>query len=247
MIELSSSTWPDIRDVLSAGPTVAVLPFGALEQHGPHLPLDTDTRQSEAIARDIAAALDAVLLPSIEYGNTWGNAAFPGTVSLSLDTVAAICSDIAASLDSSGFALLVVVNGDYGNRLPLQVSVEKRAASGARMPVLVLDYPGLTEIGDRVKESPWAAPGLCHADELETSMMLAISPATVHPERFVVEYPELPPDFGQRPQALAGLGETGVFGDPRAATAAKGRQILAHVVAESLTAIERTMRAIGIR
>ena len=124
---------------------------------------------------------------------------------------------------------------------------EKRAAAGERMPVLVLDYPGLVDIGDQVKESPWAAPGLCHADELETSMMLAISPGTVHPERFAAEYPELPPDFGQRPQALAPLGETGVFGDPRAATAAKGEQIIAHVVTQSLAAIERTLRSLGLR
>jgi len=247
VIELSSSTWTDMRDVLASGPAIAVLPFGALEQHGPHLPLDTDTRQAEAIARGIASSLDAVLLPAIEYGNTWGNAAFPGTVSLSVDTVAAICGDIAASLDAAGFALLVVVNGDYGNRLPLQLAAEKRAAAEKRMPVLVLDYPGLVDIGDQVKESPWAAPGLCHADELETSMMLAISPGTVHPERFAAEYPDLPPDFGQRPQALAPLGETGVFGDPRAATAAKGEQIIAHVVTQSLAAIERTLRSLGLR
>lgn len=240
MIELARATWTEVADFLAARPRVAVLPFGALEQHGPHLPLSTDTLQADDVARRLAESLDAALLPPVAYGNTWSNDALPGTVSIGAGTVTALCTDIAASLDRAGYALLVVVNGDYGNRLPLHRAAEHAVATGQRMPVVVLDYPGLTEIGDAVKESPWAAPGLCHADELETSMVLAVAPALVHSDRYEPSYPELPADFGLRQMPLAPLSASGVFGDPRPATAEKGERILAHVAAES----ERIVRQV---
>ncbi|MEV7692166.1 creatininase family protein [Microbacterium sp. NPDC089189] len=245
MIELASATWEEVRDFLSGGSRIAVLPFGALEQHGPHLPLATDTLQADAVARGLADVLEAALLPAIPLGNTWSNDALPGTVSISADTVTAVCSDVAGSLERAGYALLVVVNGDFGNRLPLQRAAEASAARGG-LPVVVLDYPGLVEIGDAVKESPWAAPGLCHADELETSMVLAVAPALVHTDRMAPAYPELPADFGLRQMALAPLSPTGVFGDPRPATAEKGERIIAHVVAESAAVVRRVLTGLGI-
>lgn len=246
MIELAHAAWTDIADRLASADTIAVLPFGALEQHGPHLPLSTDTLQAEAIARSLAERLDAVLLPSVAYGNTWSNAAFPGTVSLSATTVTAICGDIISALEESGYRILVVVNGDYGNRLPLHRAAEDAAARGG-LPTIVLDYPGLVEIGDQIKVTPWAAPGLCHADELETSMILAIDPALVHRDRLSPSYPELPADFGLRQMALAELSPTGVFGDPRPATADKGVTIIDHVVSECERAVRRTVQALGLR
>ncbi|MBZ4487468.1 creatininase family protein [Microbacterium sp. cx-55] len=243
MIELAHASWTDVAEFLGTGSRVAVLPFGALEQHGPHLPLSTDTIQADAVARRLAERLDAALLPAIPLGNTWSNDALPGTVSLSADTVTAICADVAAAVERAGFAMLVVVNGDFGNRVPLQRAAESFAARDA-MPVIVLDYPGLVEIGDAVKESPWAAPGLCHADELETSMVLAAAPALVQRERMAPEYPELPADFGLRQMALAPLSRTGVFGDPRPATAEKGERIFAHVVDESERIVRRVQAAL---
>ncbi|MFJ6651513.1 creatininase family protein [Microbacterium sp. NPDC091313] len=243
MLELARATWPDVAAFLERGTAVAVLPFGALEQHGPHLPLSTDTLQADALARRLATELDAALLPAIPLGNTWSNEALPGTVSLSADTVAAVCADAAASVERMGFALLVVVNGDFGNRLPLQRAAEASAARGG-MPVVVLDYPGLVEIGDAVKETPWAAPGLCHAEEIETSMVLAVAPGLVRTDRLAPEYPEMPADFGLRQMALAPLSRSGVFGDPRPATAHKGEQILAHVTAESAAIVRRILTAL---
>lgn len=243
MLELAHATWTDVAAFLETGPRVAVLPFGALEQHGPHLPLSTDTLQADEVARRLADDLDAALLPAIPLGNTWSNEALPGTVSLTADTVTAVCADAAASVERMGFELLVVVNGDFGNRLPLQRAAEASAARGG-MPVVVLDYPGLVEIGDAVKESPWAAPGLCHADEIETSMVWAIAPHLVRGDRLAPEYPEMPADFGLRQMALAPLSRTGVFGDPRPATAEKGERILAHVAAESAAVIRRILAAL---
>ncbi|WP_368499505.1 creatininase family protein [Herbiconiux sp. A18JL235] len=173
LLRLAEASWTDVRDHVASGGTLAFLPFGALEQHGPHLPLSTDTLQCTAVAERLAEHYSALLLPPVSYGSTWDNAAFPGTVSLKPSTVSALCADIAQAVWSFGVTTLVIVNGDYGNRAPVHAAAAALAADG---DVLVLDYPGLVEVGDAVKESPWAAPGLCHADELETSMVLALEP-----------------------------------------------------------------------
>ncbi len=243
MLELSRASWTDVAAHLENRPAIGVLPVGALEQHGPHLPLSTDTLQADAVARRLAERIEAVLLPALPFGNTWSNDALPGTVSISADTVTALAADVAASLERAGYALLVIVNGDFGNRLPLQRAAEQSAARDG-MPVVVLDYPGLVEIGDEVKDSPWAAPGLCHADEIETSMILAVAPELVHSDRMEPAYPELPADFGLRQMALAPLSPSGVFGDPRPATAEKGERIIDHVVAQSELVVRRVLAAL---
>ncbi|WP_291053193.1 creatininase family protein [Herbiconiux sp.] len=236
MIDTARSSWTDVRDHVAAGNTIAFLPFGALEQHGPHLPLSTDTIQCAGIAARLAEHYSGLLLPAVPYGQTWDNGGYPGTISLAASTVTAICLDIAASARSFGVTTLVIVNGDYGNRAPVHAAAAQLIDAGA--DVLVLDYPGLVEVGDAVKESPWAAPGLCHADELETSMVLALEPELVHPDRYVAEYPEMPADFGTRPIRFDTLSESGVFGDPRLSTAQKGEAIVSFVVQRSIEEID---------
>ena len=237
MIEAARSTWPEVAAHVSATSGVAILPFGALEQHGPQLPLSTDTATAEEVARRLATLLDAVLLPPVHYGETWNNAGYPGTVSLSPGTVTAIAKDIGCSLVLSGVRALVIVNGDWGNRAPLALAARELVDEGV-IPALVLDYPGMDAAIDEVRESRPAAPGLNHAEEVETSIMLAIDPSTVHPERYVAEYPDFPADFGTRPMQLHPFSPSGVFGDPSSATAAKGEAILARTVDESRRVID---------
>jgi creatinine amidohydrolase len=243
MTDLASASWTDVQQHIAAGRTLAVLPFGALEQHGPHLPLSTDTIQAAGVAERIARHYEALLLPAVPYGETWDNGGFPGTISLAASTVTAICRDIGLSAQSFGVTTLVIVNGDYGNRAPVRAAARELSIGG--FDTLVLDYPGLVEIGDTVKETAWAAPGLCHADEIETSMVLALEPRLVHPDRFVAAYPELPADFGRRPIRFDTLSPSGVFGDPRPATAEKGEAIIAYVVERSIEEIDGHLAAIS--
>lgn len=242
MIDARAASWTEIRDRIASGTTVAVLPFGALEQHGPHLPLGTDTLMAESVAFEVAEHLDALLLPPVEYGATWNNAGYPGTVSLSASTVTAIIVDIATALWSFGIRALVIVNGDWGNRAPIERAVAALGETG--IEVLALDYPGLDEAGAAVIESPAVAPGLslAHAGELETSWMLEIAPEHVRMERATVEYPRFPADFGTRPMQLHPFSASGVFGDPRPATADKGRVLLDAVVRASVDAVAEYLR-----
>ncbi|WNM28190.1 creatininase family protein [Demequina capsici] len=243
MIELATSSWTDVQEHVAAGGTLAILPFGALEQHGPHLPLSTDTLQADGLARRLAARFDAILMPPVPYGQTWDNAGFPGTVSLSAATTTAVCLDLVRAVTGFGITTTVIVNGDYGNRLPLHSAAQQLATES--IDVIVLDYPGLIEAGDDVKETPWAAPGLCHADEIETSLVMALAPGTVRSDRMAASYPELPADFGMRPLRFDTLSPSGVFGDPRPATADKGQRLLMLLEQHSAAAVQRHLDALG--
>jgi creatinine amidohydrolase len=224
MLEGRTAAWPQVAELARAG-RVAVLPFGAFEQHGPHMPLSTDTIMAQELARRLAARAGALLLPPVHYGETSGNDEFPGTVSLGFDTVRHIALDICASLRRAAVAGLVVVNGDYGNQAPLKLAA-REARDQLGYPVLVIDYPGLAEIAAEVSRTPPAGHGFYHADEVETSMVLAIEPDAVQMERAAAEYPQFPPVYGATPVPLRQVSASGVFGDPRGASAEKGERIL---------------------
>ncbi len=221
--EAASATWAEAGSACRRG-APAVLPFGALEQHGPHLPLSTDTIMAAWLSEKVADAVDGWLLPAVPLGDTSANDGFPGTVTLSFDTVRAIATDVGRSLKRTGFPCLIIVNGDWGNRAALGQAARDLAAGG--WPVLVVDYPGLAEVASAVCETPAAGAGFYHADEVETSAVLALHPELVHMELAVAGYPEMPATLGSTPTDLSRLSPSGVFGDPRPATATKGHAIL---------------------
>lgn len=228
MLRAAEATAPQLADHLRSTRGVAILPFGAFEQHGPHLPLSTDTLTAEAVAVRLAEALDAVLLPSIGYGATWNMSGYPGTVTLRPETVEALAVDVGQGVADAGASAFVIVNGDWGNRAPLA-----RAAAVLDLPTVVLSHPGLDEAAERIRESRPAAPGLMHAEEIETSLVLTIAPDLVQGTGKAV-YPDFPLDFGTIPMRMHPFSPTGVFGDPGPATAKKGEALLDAIVAESL-------------
>jgi creatinine amidohydrolase len=232
ILRAAEATAPQVVAHLRATRGVAVLPFGALEQHGPHLPLSTDTLTAEAVAERVADALDALLLPAIGYGATWNMSGYPGTVTLRPETVEALALDIGRGVADAGARALVIVNGDWGNRAPLA-----RAAAALDLPTVVLDHPGLDDAAERVRDSRPAAPGLMHAEEIETSLVLAIAPELVQGTAEAV-YPDFPAEFGTVPMRMHAFSPNGVFGDPGPATAAKGRTMLDAVVAASLRVVD---------
>lgn len=234
MLDSGYAASPDVAAALGDG-LIALLPVGALEQHGPHLPLTTDTILAEGVARRIAALAGGLLLPPIAYGDARSAEGWAGTLSISPETLRMAIVDLGLGLKRGGFAGLVTVNGHFGNRAPIAGAVETLAASG--MPVLALDYPGLEAAAAEFCSSKPAAPGFYHADEVETSMMLALAPDAVKIGLAVSEYPVFPGDFTSNPVPLSSFNSSGVFGDPRAATAPTGERIIARIVAESVVLI----------
>ncbi len=180
----SSMTWKEIDD-LDKDNVVVVLPVGAVEAHGPHLPLATDGIISESMAHAGAKKLSArgltvLILPALSYTAAGFAAAFPGTISLPPDHVTRTIVGIARSVADAGFRLLAIANShlDPENLSSLR-EAEETFRSDDRLRIV---FPDLTR-------KPWASrlsdefrSGACHAGRFETSIVLAVSPELVREE-----------------------------------------------------------------
>lgn len=232
VLELAHLTWEDVRE-LDRATAVAVLPVGAVEAHGPHLPLETDVIIAAAMARAGAAKLaarghTAVLLPSLAYSAAEFAAGFPGTLSLSGATVTALLLDIARNLTGQGFPLLAIANAHLDPAHLASLAAAVRAAKDERL---------LTVVCPDVSRKPWASrltdefqSGACHAGRYETSMVLAERPELV---RDAIRR-SLPPNpnslsrairDGKRSFEEAG-GPRAYFGYPAEAGVDEGRQTI---------------------
>lgn len=241
--DFSITPWVDVAQRLEAG-TLSVLAIGACEQHGAHLPLTTDTDMAHGVAGRLADELDALLLPAIPYGDAWTAQAYPGTISISPRTLQAMLEDIGHDLLRSGVNGLVLVNGHFGNREPMLLAARTLATAG--FPVCHLDYPGLERLAGEICDSRPAAPHFYHADEVETAIMLAVAPHGVDMARAEASYPDFPPSFGSEPMQLRQFNPSGVFGDPRPATAEKGEALISGILAESLKLVSAWRTRHGI-
>ena len=216
-----------------------MLAFGAQEQHGPHLPLSTDTLIAGELARRLAVELDALLLPPVPYGETWNTSGYPGTVTISFATVQALLVDIARSVQAHGVRALLVVNGHFGNRAPLEQAA-RQLLSGDPFPVLLLDHPGLAELAGEICSSSPAAPDLlpCRRGG-ELPWWRRAGPSSCTPNGRWPSIPTFPATFGAEPIRLDTFCRSGVFGDPRPATAAKGEALYAGLVRNCLSISNR--------
>jgi len=209
---------------LAQNPLV-IVPVGALEAHGPHLPLGADQIQAEATAAALAERVDALVAPTIAYGSAPGARRFPGTVSLSMAQLEQHAAGVLSELGRTGVRRILVLSGhaERGHMAALREAADDamRAHPGVRVAVLS-DYDFVYEL--RGKESP-ATDG--HAGLLETSRVLALAPETVGAERPVVENRRSP--FLPGPGSVTEWPES-VMGDTRPASADLGRRVQAHVL-----------------
>lgn len=231
-------TWPDLPTAVTAH-RVVLLAFGAVEEHGPHLPLATDNLVAEHLARRLADQVGLLRLPTVPYGQVWSLEGFPGSLSVSDDTLVSLITDLARGLVRNEVRGLVLLSAHLGNAAALKRA--SRELEGI-LPALALTYPGLGEVSDRVREAPDSRPGIMHADEIETSIMLHVAADQVRMERAQAEYPQYPADFDAAPVRWDSVSDSGVFGDPTAATAEKGAAVLDHVVSEAERLIHSWLR-----
>ncbi|MEU4743341.1 creatininase family protein [Actinosynnema sp. NPDC023658] len=210
------------EDVRTRAATVAVLPVGSHEQHGPYLPLSTDTVVACTVARAIADAHPVQLLPPITISCSHEHAAWPGTVSISARTLYSVVTDIADSLRRSGVPNLVLVSGHGGNYVLANVVQE---AEGMAL------FPGSGEWAAAREAAGIATSSRTdmHAGELEASILLHAHPELVRPGYETSDHVA-----DDRPHMLTlGLGpytSSGVVGRPSLASADKGRDVLAALV-----------------
>lgn len=216
---ITSATSHDERD---RGADVAVIPVGSLEQHGGHLPLATDALIASAVASRLAADYDLFLLPPVTFGCSHEHADFPGTVSISSRTLAAILGDVLESLAGSDVHRLAIINAHGGNYVLSHVAQE--ANVHARRVVV---FPSSKE-WDAAREHAGCQTTNSqdmHAGEGETSILLDQWPEVVRDSYRGADH-----RADHRPHLLTlgmrGYTDSGVIGEPSAATAEKGRLLL---------------------
>jgi creatinine amidohydrolase len=235
-MNLAEATWTEVRDLLARDPVV-LLPVGALEAHGPHLPLATDVIIAEGICRRAAAVLGraVAIAPAVTYSVAEYAAGFPGTVALGAEAAAAHVQGVVDGLARTGFARVCLVNAHLE---PAHVEVLRRVRGAALADCLERRFARtLTEEFKR---------GACHAGSYETSLVLAERPELVRELRRGLA--PLPIDLasamrrGARTFEEAGAPDA-YFGDPASATAAEGEAIYGLLVAMVATVVAETWPA----
>jgi creatinine amidohydrolase len=236
-----------------------IVPTGSTEQHGPHVPLLTDVIVPQEVARRVAPRVGALVAPAINYALSYPHVGFTGVVHIRIPTFMALIEDLCASLSAIGFNRIVFLNGHYDNTYAIAYAC---AMAAERMPAGVHAYPinywdGLTPEQSADYFGP--STGL-HANQSETSAVLAINPALVDMDQANAELPPFPEAvnpapvhtafFFSAPGSVHRATHSGTWGDAREASAEFGERYLGVVVEGTvrlLDEIERTFEAMPER
>ena len=246
-------TWPEVRRAAEEE-RVALIPVATLEDHGPHLPIDTDLRITAELCRRVAeaAADQVVLLPAIPHGYSPHHMDFPGPITIEWDTFTRYCLDVGRSLARHGFSRMLYVNGHGSNQNLVETAARLVMVEFPETLVAACFYlssrRGLAVV-EEVRDSERG--GMGHACELETSIYLALDPDAVDMDKAVDElgYPATEAaymDWSDGPLKLmpwwSSFSQTGVQGRATLGTAEKGERLLAAAV-EEVAGYARDLRA----
>ena len=237
---LGELTWPEAEKYLQKV-DVALLPVGAIEQHGPHLPLDTDAFDADYLAKQVADACSnpkPLVLPLIPYGVSYHHDEFPGTVSINNNTLSQLVYEIGISIAKNGIKKLIILNGHGGNSPALNFAAQMINRDAHIFTCVDSGETSDVDIYEMVE-----TPNDVHAGEFETSTSLAIRPHLVKMDLAK----KMVPSFSSRYLNFTStrgiswyaytkkISSTGVMGDPTKASTEKGQKMwqimIAHLVA----------------
>ena len=242
-MRLNEMSWPEVE--ACSGRVVAMLPLAAIEQHGPHLAVSTDTAITTALARRVEAGLpnDVVLCPTMPFGSSHHHLAFAGTMSLSAELFTRVVVELVQSLIKGGFRRIVLLNGHGGNITPIKqaLAILSHDLDETVKPNIALvtywELAGKAYAG----EPPMESPALSHACEYETSLMLHLYPERVRMEQ--AKRPRRPASYGYVPweedEPFRGvtlfkktqfISSNGSSGEPPKGTAEKGEKLFDQTV-----------------
>ena len=240
-ILLENLTWQEAEKVLKPEIVIVIALGAAAKEHGPHLKLKNDWTMAEYYKARVLKSADVVVAPTINYHFYPAFVEYPGSTSLRMETARDLTVDICRSLSRFGPRRFYIINTGVSTLRALKPAADILAAEG-----ILLHYLDVTkDVADVVKPIE-KQPGGTHADEIETSKMLYIAPASVEMKKAVKDYNPRPDRPGMRltrdPQ-VAARGEgtyspTGSWGDPTLATREKGRIVTEATFAAILKQIE---------
>jgi len=235
-IRVATTTWPRVEEMLMQGAT-AVLPIGAAcKEHGRHLPMNTDQRQAEWISDRLIERLAVVAWPVVTYGYYPVFVEYPGSISLSQQTFSALIADVCDGIELAGATHIAIVNTGISTIAPLEACLSTRTNPSRYQLINVYSGQKFSHEVAQLEEQAWGG----HADEIETSIMLAIDEAVVNlalacaaPERIVRG------QFNRREPSLPNYSPDGINGDPTLATRWKGERLLSAIIDDVLWAISQ--------
>lgn len=220
-MEMMWMTKDEIHRESIAG-TPVIIPFGTVEQHGSHLPVATDTLQAYGVALRAAKRASVVVAPPVHYGQCSSTRNHPGTVTISGDTLRAVCDDLIASFVHQGFTCLILLSGHAG-RIHMSALRESAERAVRKDPHIRLAVVCDLDLVRETSQDLLQTPGDGHAGEIETSRMLYLHPESVR-EAPPEEYPDRPPYRVVADPEKYWPG--GVWGNPGAADGKKGRELV---------------------
>jgi creatinine amidohydrolase len=239
-VRLEDLTWQQAADALKAD-TVVVIPLGAAsKEHGPHLKLSNDAIVSDYLTQRVMEVSDVVVAPSLPYHYYPAFVEYPGSTTLSLDTARAFSVEAVLSLARFGPRRFYILNTGVSTTRALEPAARLLAAQG-----VLMTYTDLAGRLDRLSGPIRKEEGGTHADEIETSMMLYIDPASVNMRGAVKEYSPSPGplQLTRRRDAPGTYSESGVWGDPTLATREKGQFVVEGLINGIVDDIEALRRA----
>ncbi|MGZ3696938.1 MAG: creatininase family protein [Bdellovibrionota bacterium] len=242
-IHLENLNWQEAETELKRR-KIVVLPVGArLKEHGLHLPLNNDWNMAEYYARRLAQESDVVVLPTVPFGYYPAFVEYPGSVNLGRatfrDTIVEICTSLAAQVPGLHF---YVLNTGISTLGPLKEAQATLAA--LKIPMVYSDPETPREILAKISQQARGS----HADEIETSVMMVITPEKVKLERAKRDCnPDRPGILTRDPHSAAGVySPTGAWGDPTLATREKGEILVRATLEQHLHAVQRLHREAGV-
>lgn len=233
---MENLTWREVEEAVKGGVKTCLIPLGSTEEHGYHLPLYTDTIIAYEVAVRAASRVEALVAPPLGFGVCRSTAFFPGTLTISLETLKGLLEEICLSLHRHGLRNLVLVPGHLGaaQLVGLELAAQKLVRENPGLQMAIARFPEILKekLGEGVLEDPLDL----HAGEVETSLMLVLRPELVKMELAEAEHPPLPSHLVVR--NLLRYMKTGVIGDATKASREKGEAILEALVSGVVEIVE---------
>jgi mycofactocin system creatininase family protein len=249
-VSLAELTWIEAKQRFSEI-DIALLPVGSVEQHGPHLPLDTDSFDAEYLARSVAEAMSEprpIVLPVIYYGVSYHHMGFSGTISISNETLTRLVYEIGMSVARHGVRKLVIINGHGGNVPALQ-----NAAQMINREARIFTCVDTGETSNVDVEKIIETPNDAHAGEMETSTALAVRPDRVDMKKAKKSIPRFSSKYLNFSSSRSvewytqteKISKNGILGDPTKATREKGERLW-HIMTEHLVRFVNDLRILDL-
>jgi len=233
-------TWQEIGSIVDDGMDTAILPVGATEQHGPHMGCGMDADIARQLCEAVAELTGSVVLPTLPYGCSIGHSKrWPGTLALQPKTLIDVVKEIGDWVYASGFRRLFLINSHVTNAAPLRCALEMLRAEHDGFMVALINSPG---ISPRVRERHFHDAEDWHANEAETSLMMAVSPNMVREELLSESDDEDRTEDCVFAHPVNRTSKNGVTGKPSLASKTKGEELFAWMVEDLSQTIMKGMQ-----